>query len=400
MKILILNDYGTLSGGAEYVSVLLRDGLRKGGHDARLFASSARPLPVANAADYTCFGRSGRAGKVLAAANPWAALKLHSVLETFQPDIVHVRLFQTQLSPLILPLLGQRLALLHVGSYYAICPIGTKRLPDGSPCHQPPGSICLSAECLGPLAFGPAMLKNALWRKWRHAFDVIVAGSEWAMRRLRAEGIEVLEAIWNGVPVQPARPALGSRPIVAYAGRLFPKKGVSVLLDAMAIVLRLLPQAQLLLAGDGPERRHIERRIDQLNMRRQVRLLGYCPRAALEQDLAAAWVQAVPSTWEEPFGTVGAEAMMRGTAVVVSDTGGLSEYVTHEETGIKVPPGDPRALAGALLRLLENRDLSERMGRAGRRFALAELSEDRFLYRFCELYERILQGQQNESPEG
>ena len=390
MKILILNDYGTLSGGAEHVSVLLRDGLRARGYDARLFSSSARPLPVENAADYTCFGKTGRAGKLLAAANPWAALKLRSVLSTFQPDIVHVRLFQTQISPLILPLLENQRALFHVGSYYAICPIGTKQLPNGTPCHHPPGIVCLSAGCVAPLAFGPAMLGNALWRNRQRVFDVVIAASEWAAERLRAEGIEVSEAIWNGVPVRPARPPLEPQPSVAYAGRLFPKKGVSVLVHAMAMVLRRLPQSRLLIAGDGPERRSIEQLIEQLGIGRQVRLLGHRPRDALEQDLASAWVQAVPSIWEEPFGIVAAEAMMRGTAVVVSNTGGLGEYVTHEVNGLKVAPDDPQALAEALLRLLENRTLAERWGGAGRSFALAKLSEGRFLDRFGVLYERLL----------
>lgn len=390
MKILIVHDYGTPSGGAEQVSLLLRDGFRERGQDARLFASRARPLPLPNAADYTCPGRSGRLGKLLAAANPWAARALRSVLAAFQPDIVHVRLFHTQLSPLILPLLDGRPALFHVGSYYAICPIGTKRLPEGTACQSPPGSICLSAGCLGPLEFGPAMLQAGLWRRGRGVFDATVANSEWTARRLRAEGIEVSEVIWNGVPVRPARPPLGPRPTVAYAGRLFPKKGVGVLVRAMAIVLRQLPQSRLLIAGDGPEREPAERLVAELGIGTQVTFLGHRPRDDLERDLAGAWVQAVPSVWEEPFGLVGAEAMMRGTAVVVSDAGGLSEYVTDGVNGLKVPLNDPLALAQALLRLLHDRALAERLGRAGRAFAMARLSEDGFLDRFEAVYDRLL----------
>ncbi len=56
MKVLIVHDYGTLHGGAEHMAATLRDGLRARGHDARLFASTAQPLPLDNIADYTCRG--------------------------------------------------------------------------------------------------------------------------------------------------------------------------------------------------------------------------------------------------------------------------------------------------------------------------------------------------------
>ena len=56
MKVLLVNDYGVQAGGAERVSVLLRDGLRARGHDARLLTSTARPAPGDYPADYTCLG--------------------------------------------------------------------------------------------------------------------------------------------------------------------------------------------------------------------------------------------------------------------------------------------------------------------------------------------------------
>ena len=117
MKVLIVHDYGVLVGGAEYFSVALRDGLRRRGHDVRLFASSAQPLPLENVADYTCFGTMSAARKLLQVANPWAARGLGEALRRFDPDVVHVRMFLTQLSPLILRQLEGYRSLLHVVNY-------------------------------------------------------------------------------------------------------------------------------------------------------------------------------------------------------------------------------------------------------------------------------------------
>jgi glycosyltransferase involved in cell wall biosynthesis len=86
---------------------------------------------------------------------------------------------------------------------------------------------------------------------------------------------------------------------------------------------------------------------------------------------------------------VAAEALMRGTAVIASDTGGLREFVRPRETGLLVPPQDPEALADALFLLLENRGMAESLGQNGRAFALQHLTEDAFVDRFVGLYESM-----------
>jgi glycosyltransferase involved in cell wall biosynthesis len=160
-------------------------------------------------------------------------------------------------------------------------------------------------------------------------------------------------------------------------------------LEAFAKVTARLPQARLLIAGDGSERNRLRAKIDQLDLGGSVEMLGHLSRTQLEDHFASAWVQVVPSRWEEPFGIVAAEAMMRGTAVVASNTGGLAELVQHGETGILVPPSDPAALAGALLPLLENQPQADRIGMSGREFAMRYLTEDVFVDRFLCLYESL-----------
>src|SRR5207249_3095669 len=165
----------------------------------RLFASSAGGNGVPSLADYTCFGTASKFRTLLQSANPWAFVALRRVLAEFQPDVVHVKMFLTQLSPLILPLLKRVPSICHVVWYRPICPLGTKVLPDGSSCYSPPGAVCYRSGCLPLRDWIPLMLQMKLWRQWRGVFDVIVANSQATKRRLVREGIEPVQVIYNGV---------------------------------------------------------------------------------------------------------------------------------------------------------------------------------------------------------
>lgn len=389
MKILLVNDYAVPQGGAEILILTLRDALRKRGHDARLFASNAGANGSRNLADYTCRGTTSRFRTLLQSANPWAAMELRRVLAVFQPDVVHVKMFLTQLSPLILPLLRRVPSLYHVVWYRPICPLGTKLLPDGSSCYSPPGAVCYRTGCLSLREWVPLMFQMKLWRHWRGVFDLVIANSEPVKCRLLAEGIRPVEVVLNGIAPRPPRPPLSDRPTVAFAGRLVREKGVDVLLRAFTKVLPQIPEARLVVCGQGPEYAHIERLTAKLGLARSVSLLGFRSTDEVAQLFREAWAVAVPSIWEEPFGHVAIEAMMNGVAVVASSSGGLGRIVRDGQTGFLVPPGDANALAAALLRLLGDRGLAERQGQAGYNLAIAEFSETQMVDRFLQLYGSI-----------
>lgn len=388
MRVLLLHDYGTLHGGAEVMVVALRDALRARGHDARLFTSTARPLPLPMVADEHCFGTVTPLRRVLQAANPHAVVRLRQVLRDFRPDVVHVKMFLTQLSPLILPLLRAQPSLLHVVNYNLICPINTKTLPDGTSCHERAGLACHRQGCLSWPGVARAAVQRRLTRL--DVFDRVVSNSDWVARRLKAEGRRVDLTIPNGVAVRPQRPALPSLPRIGYAGRLVRKKGVDVLLHALALLRHRVPGVTLTVVGDGPERAALMQLAGTLGVTGAVDFAGHLAQDQMERALGPAWVQAVPSIWEEPFGIVAAEAMMRGTAVVASDRGGLSEQVRVGETGSLAEPGNPAAVANALEPILRDRDLAERLGAAGRARALAEFTLDRHVDRLLAVYDEIV----------
>ena len=387
MKILLISDYGVPRGGNEIVTLALRDGLRTRGHDTRLFASRAHTNGDSDLADYHCFGTASPLRAALWCGNPSAFFTLRRALQEFRPDVVHVRLFLSQLSPLILPLLREIPAIYHDGWYRTVCPIGSRVLPDGRGCDDPAGYICYQNGCVPLLAWPLLMTQLRLWHYWRDVFDVVVANSRSVAGWLELSGITPVEVIYNGVTARGPRPPLGEPPTIAYAGRLAHEKGVDILLAAFKFVIQSMPQTQLIIAGEGPESRRLRWIATQLGGK--IDFLGHQPRETIERRFDAAWVQVVPSRGAEPFGNAAAEAMMRGTAVVASANGGFTEYVQHGQMGLLVPPGNPAALGKALLQVLSNREYAESLGQAGRRFALEAFDQHQFIDRFVAIYERL-----------
>jgi glycosyltransferase involved in cell wall biosynthesis len=389
LKILMIGDYAPPLGGAEIMMLSLRDQLRDRGHDVRLFASRAGSAPGDSHAEYYCFGTTRSARTALQVANPWAYRALRRVLAEFRPDVVHVKMFLTQLSPLILPLLRDVPTLHHVVWYRPICPTGTKTLPDETPCEEPYGNACRRNGCLSLRAWGPLMFQMRLYQRWRDVFDLVVANSHAVKQMLGYYGIDEVEVVWNGVPVPPGPGPMSSVPTVVFASRLVRGKGGDVLLKSFSRVARAVPDARLIVAGDGSERERLESMVAELGLSSGVSMIGHVSREEMEKQFAGAWVQAVPSVWAEPFGIVATEAMMHGRAVVASGSGGLAEIVRDGETGYQVPPGNVDSLSDALSRLLQNRDLAEKMGRMGRQVATAEFSDTVFADRFLQLYYRL-----------
>jgi glycosyltransferase involved in cell wall biosynthesis len=235
------------------------------------------------------------------------------------------------------------------------------------------------------------MLQMALFRRWQQAIDLRLANSEALKKELESVGLKTDVVLWNAVPSRPARPPLAWPPTVAFVGRLVKEKGVDVLLQAFATVVNSLPQARLLIVGSGPEEQRLKASISEMGLSPAVAMVGSMSRDQAEERLAGAWVQAVPSRWAEPFGLVAAEAMMRGTAAIVTSGGGLEEIVEDGKTGLIVPPNDANTLATALLTLLQDRDLAEDMGSSGRTRARCHFGMETHIDRVEELYKSAIE---------
>ena len=167
----------------------------------------------------------------------------------------------------------------------------------------------------------------------------------------------------GGVSREQARRDLGmadDQPLVLAIGRLSREKAFDCLLDAFGSI-KGHHQARLVIVGDGPERAHLERQAATLGLSQRVRIAGQV--GEVRPFYAAADVLAI-SSLTEGSPNVLLEAMAAGVPVVATAVGGIPEIVTHEESALLAPAGDPAALANVLTRVLTDRDGAHR--RAGR----------------------------------
>lgn len=192
-----------------------------------------------------------------------------------------------------------------------------------------------------------------------------------AMAREVADSFRVLPTvIYNGVTMPsaameappPPTPIALDAPYFVYIGRLVQEKGVHVAIQALAVMRQT---AHLVIAGKGPMEAELKSVAEAWGLENRVHFVG-----RVTDDERDAWLRnatggLVPSLYE-PFGIVALEVMASGAPVIVGDTGGLAEIVSHGEDGLKVTPGDRAALAAQMDRLLTDPAEAKRLAEAGR----------------------------------
>jgi len=216
-----------------------------------------------------------------------------------------------------------------------------------------------------------APVLRRIWRRVTVGVAVSQAASSF-MRRAIPEA--VLEIVPNGVDVggfahaEPMGDLMPGRRIL-WVNRLDAQKGFPVALAAFAKVLSKVPDAILIVVGEGNDREALA--LLTASARARVEMRGAAPNEAIPSYLAASEVFVSPAIGQESFGIVLVEAMAAGVPVVATDIPGYREVVSDGVEGLLVPPRDPEALAAALVRVLTEPELAAGLGDAGRARALS-----------------------------
>ena len=185
----------------------------------------------------------------------------------------------------------------------------------------------------------------------------------------------------GGVVVR-ERHGLGERPVVVCVSRLVPRKGQDTLVKAMPAILRAVPEATLLVVGDGPYRAGLEKLVDRIGVRSAVRFTGGVPWEELPAHFDAGTVFAMPCRTRragldvEGLGIVYLEASAAGLPVVAGNSGGAPDAVLPGETGNVVDGRDIDAVAAAVSGLLANPEMARAIGAAGRAWVEREWTWD------------------------
>ncbi len=187
---------------------------------------------------------------------------------------------------------------------------------------------------------------------------------------------------------------LGNAPVVGFVGGFQAWHGLDRLVTSFAQVLREVPEAQLLLVGDGPIRAQIEKQAAALGIDTAVKITGFIPQARVPQMLAAIDVAVLPyprlpqELWFSPLKLY--EYMAMGKAIVASGTGQLAQVIRSGDNGLLVSSEDEAAFTRGLIALLQAPQERQRLGSNARQQVLTQHSWGQYIESLETVYRTVL----------
>jgi glycosyltransferase involved in cell wall biosynthesis len=239
-------------------------------------------------------------------------------------------------------------------------------------------------------------IETALFRRSKK----ITAVAHWVAEALQPYGVDLAEVTITGNGVEACfldQPALQRKEsLVLYTGRIAPGKGLQELIEAAKIMTKrhLDPDLRFVLVGEGLLLPKLRQLVSQAGLQNNFDFTGHLGadrRDDLVQLYQRASIFVLPSH-HEGMPTALLEAMATGLPVVSTAVGGAREVVVHGENGLLVPPQKPAALAGALLTLLGDAALRNRLGRNARTTVERRYSWDAVSERYLACYEQVVSG--------
>ncbi|MGQ9648206.1 MAG: glycosyltransferase family 4 protein [Thermodesulfobacteriota bacterium] len=307
--------------------------------------------------------------------------KLIEIFKKAKPDIVHVQ----YIAPGLIPIIAARLA-------------GVKRV--FATVHQPGRTYGWKAKILIRIAaylceafFCTSKAVEESWFRDSQVFDPEKTISKRKHFTIyNGVDVERIERIGKQVDEEKLKDSLGikDKKVIGVVGRLRNEKGQATVLESMKRVIQELPDAVLIVIGDGPDRPYLEEMAKEFCLDSHVKWLGQKDHDEVLGLYRIMDVVVVPSVFEG-FGLTAAEAMAAGKPVVASNVDGLSEIVQGGVNGLLVPPGDKHALSKAITELLSDPEKTALMGSRGREFIRKNFSLELFRFTILDTYNHFLQ---------
>lgn len=233
--------------------------------------------------------------------------------------------------------------------------------------------------------------------------DAMLSCSGYNAETIAAHYVTQPEVVFNGFDSklftpQPPDPTFRARFLrrderaIVFVGRLQPWKGVQFAIEALRSIV---PErnVRLLIGGEGAYCKALERQVAGMGLRDHVTFLGSVPHRDVPRLYAIADIVLGTSFTSETFGMALCEALSCERPVIASDWAGFREVVIDDQTGLIVPAQHPPALADAIVRLLDNPDLAQRLARAGRQRVHELFTWEAVTDRVEAAYRKVLNGE-------
>jgi len=400
MKILLINKYYYIRGGAERYLFNIQRLLEKRGHTVAIFSMhhpQNEPSPFESFFVPTIdFHEVGMLTTLKAGQRviwyPRAAKQIQLLLDQFQPDVAHLLNIYHQLSPSILPPLKKRNipTFQTLNDYKLICPnylLFTENMPCTRCCSGQYGQVirhrCLNDSLAWSTLAAIEMSLHKIFKVYEKHVDRFIAPSLFMEQITTSFGISSEQILHLPYFLFPEDYVITgeSDNYLAYVGRLSREKGLPTLIHAMALV----PEAKLKIIGDGPLRSELENLAKHLKLT-NVDFEGYLSGIQLQQAVAGARFTVVPSEWYEVFGLTVIETFSLGKPVIAAEIGGLAELISKGVDGHLFKPGSISELAAVICDFWHHPDRLHSMGMNGRHKVETMYSPDKHYKQLMNLY--------------
>jgi glycosyltransferase involved in cell wall biosynthesis len=225
----------------------------------------------------------------------------------------------------------------------------------------------------------------------------------------RISGRQDIEILPDGIDTAYFHPAKDDKGVRTYyeinddeymifaCGRMVERKGFRYLLEAMPYILKDCPNTKLVIGGDGPEKKGLEKLIDELGITSKVILPGFIPDDKFSEHMAASDVFVLPSIVDSRGDTEGSatillEAMASGKPIIGTSVGGIPYAIKDGQGGYLVEPENPKQLAEKITVLLKDENLRKELGIRGRKYVEDNFSCDRIARRYIEKFKLYVEG--------
>jgi len=403
MRILQVHKFFHIKGGSEVYLFSLTDALKERGHNVAEFSMKSKKNKDSLWSKYFIENIDYDTTETLKkikyglkiiysreAKNNISKLLIH-----FKPDIVHLHIFQHQLSPSILPVIKKKkIPIVYTAhDLKCICP-NYKLLSHGHFCEECKGHKyynCLKKKCVKNSY--PKSLINVIemyfhhWRRYYDLIDLIITPSIFHRKKLIEFGFprDKIVHLPNFLDENHYSPSYSFGNYFTYFGRLSDEKGLPTLIKAM----KFIEKKKLVIIGTGPLKNALYEMIDQFNIK-NVRLVGFKTGDQLRKLLRHSMFSILPSEGCEngPLSLI--ESFAYGKPVIGSNMGGIPEHISHKKDGLIFEAKNYYNLAQQINFLINNPIEIKRMGKNARLKVKNKFSKKKHIKSIEEIYNKLL----------